>query len=104
MFVLGSVACSKTPPDAGLHVEISVTENGFEPTPIKLKKGQPAKLVITRKTDKTCATEIVIDEFNIDAKLPLDTPVQVAFTPTKSGELKYGCAMNKMVGGVLMVD
>jgi hypothetical protein len=30
--------------------------------------------------------------------------VEVPFTPTKSGELKHGCAMGKMVGGVLSVE
>ena len=85
-------------------IQMQVTEAGFEPNRIKVKKGAPVKLVITRKTDQTCAKEIVIDEYKIHTKLPLDTPVTVAFTPTKSGELKYGCAMDKMVSGVLLIE
>jgi len=38
---------------------------------------------------------------HIKTKLPLNKAVKVTFTPTKSGELKYGCGMNKMIGGVL---
>jgi plastocyanin domain-containing protein len=83
---------------------MSVTTSGFEPQNVKIKKGVKTTLVITRKTDQTCAKEIVIDEYKIHTKLPLDTPVTVSFTPTKSGELRYGCAMDKMVGGVLTVE
>ena len=99
-----ALACSQptTAQDGAVHM--SVTTNGFEPNNIKAKKDVPLKLVITRKTDQTCAKEIVIDEYNIHEKLPLDTPVTVSFTPNKSGQLRYGCAMNKMVSGVLTIE
>jgi len=85
-------------------IAMSVTENGFEPADIKLKKGAPVKLMITRKTDQTCAKAIVIDDYNIHTMLPLNTAVAVSFTPTKSGQLRYGCAMDKMVGGVFVIE
>jgi len=85
-------------------IAMSVTEAGFEPDNLTVKKGQEVRLAITRKTDATCAKEIVIDEYNITTKLPLNKAVIVAFTPTKSGKLKYGCAMDKMVSGVLVVE
>jgi plastocyanin domain-containing protein len=85
-------------------IQMKVTEAGYEPDRIKVKQGSPVKLVITRTTDATCAKEIVIDEHKIHTKLPLNTPVTVSFTPTKSGELKYGCAMDKMIFGVLVIE
>jgi plastocyanin domain-containing protein len=85
------------------RVEMTVTDKGFEPQNIRVKKGEPVTLIITRKTDTTCATEIVIDEHKVNAKLPLNQPVTVSFTPQKSGKLKYGCAMQKMIGGVITV-
>lgn len=89
----------------GVHVvDLAVTEKGFEPSPVPLKKGEPVKLVVTRKTDLTCATELVMDEYKIDAKLPLNEPVEIAFTPHQSGTLRYGCAMGKMIAGTLVVD
>jgi len=92
------------PAPAGKTIEMSVTEKGFEPDVVKVKKGEPVTLVITRKTDKTCATEIVIDEEKISTKLPLNKAVTVSFTPKKAGDMKYGCAMGKMIGGVLKVE
>jgi len=88
----------------GPTLSLSVTEDGFEPGKLTVKKGEPVKLVVTRKTDKTCAKELVIDDPPVRAELPLNEAVTVAFTPRKSGQLKYGCGMGKMVGGVIVVE
>jgi hypothetical protein len=85
-------------------VELRVTEKGYEPSPIKLKKGEPVRLVVTRTTEQTCATEIILDKTDINVPLPLNKPVEIAFTPKDSGELKYGCHMGKMISGVFLVD
>lgn len=84
-------------------IDMKVTDKGFEPAAVTVRKGEPVTLIITRTTERTCATDIVIDEAGVKAKLPLNQAVNVTFTPNSSGELKYGCAMNKMVGGVLSV-
>jgi len=85
-------------------VELSVTQKGYEPSPVNLKKGEPVKLVVTRTTDQTCATEVVMDGYDINTPLPLNQPVEIAFIPKESGKLVYGCAMGKMISGVFMVD
>jgi plastocyanin domain-containing protein len=93
-----------TKPGEPRTIALSVTEKGYEPSPITLKQGEPVKLVLTRTTDHTCATEIVLDEYNINTPLPLNQPVEVTFTPNKTGKLVYGCAMGKMLSGVFMVE
>ena len=85
------------------QIELLVTEKGFEPSTIRVKKDEPVTLVITRKTDNTCAKEIVIEEEQITRQLPLNEAVTVTFTPKKTGEIKYACGM-KMLGGVLRVE
>jgi plastocyanin domain-containing protein len=85
-------------------IQMAVTDKGFEPANLTVKKGEPVTLAITRKTAKTCATEIVIDEEGVNTKLPLNQEVKVTFTPKKAGTLKFGCAMGKMIGGVLKVE
>jgi plastocyanin domain-containing protein len=84
------------------RIEISVTVKGFEPARVEVVKDQPLQLVVTRKTDQTCAKQILIPDANIKADLPLDKPVTFSFTPKRSGELKYTCGMN-MITGVLQV-
>ncbi len=85
-------------------IEMEVTEEGFVPSPVTVKQGEPVTLEITRKTAKTCATEIMIPDLDIEQELPLNETVSVTFTPQKTGELKYGCGMGQMIGGVIVVE
>ena len=85
------------------RVELFATERGFEPDRIDVRRAEPLRLVVTRTTDKTCATAIVIKDLGIKRALPLNQPVVIDFTPAKTGELTYSCGM-KMIGGVLLVQ
>jgi plastocyanin domain-containing protein len=88
---------------AARTIEMSVTAKGFEPVKVTVKKGEPLHLVVTRKVEATCATEIEIKDAGIREKLPLNKPVAIEFTPQKTGELRYACGMG-MLGGVLLVE
>ena len=89
--------------EKGRTVELSVTDKGFEPDSITVKKGEPLHLVVTRKTDQTCATSIDIKDAGVRKDLPLNKPVAIDFTPHKAGEIRYVCGMG-MMGGVLLVQ
>lgn len=82
---------------------MEVTKEGFVPAEIKVKAGQPVKLVVTRKVERTCATDIVIKDFGISKPLPLNQPVDVTFTPSKPGKIRYACGMD-MIAGVIVVE
>jgi plastocyanin domain-containing protein len=84
-------------------IKMTVTKKGFVPAELKVKKGQPLHLLITRKTDETCATEIEIENTKISTDLPLNKQVAVDYTPTTSGEIHYACSMG-MISGVLLVE
>jgi plastocyanin domain-containing protein len=98
---LAALAC-RSGPREGEPVKITVTKNGYEPFEVKATAGKPLTLVVTRTTDETCATEIVIPEANVSQDLPLGKPVTITFTPQQSGKLRYSCAM-KMFQGVIDV-
>lgn len=44
---------------------IAVTDKGFEPASVTLQAGVPARVTFTRKTEATCATDVVFPEFSI---------------------------------------
>ena len=109
-FSAGSIAAVKigkiwpnTPESCVDVVELSVTNKGFEPDNITVNKGEPLHLVVTRKTDQTCATSIDIKDAGIHKDLPLNKAVAIDFTPEKAGEIRYVCGMG-MIGGVLLVQ
>jgi plastocyanin domain-containing protein len=100
---LPASAAEPTPPkQAGRTVQVTVTDDGFVPDKIEARKGEPLTLVVTRKTARTCATEIVIKEYGVNQPLPLDKPVTVAFTPTRSGQVKYVCGMDMITGTIVI--
>lgn len=83
------------------EIQVTVTEKGFEPKEVKIRKGGTAVLVITRKTDRTCATEAIFTETGRKYDLPLDQPVRVDLTGVTPGStLHYACGMDMYKGTV----
>jgi plastocyanin domain-containing protein len=86
-------------------IQIKVTDAGFEPREVKVKKGQPTTLVFTRTTEKTCITAIDIPDEKIkDFDLPLNKPVSLTVTPKKAGVEKFHCSAMAMGNGKLLVQ
>jgi plastocyanin domain-containing protein len=84
----------------GAEIPVSVTENGFEPSRIEVEHDQPVTLLVTRKTDQTCATEIVVPSRGITQSLPLNETVRVALGPLKTGEVAFACGMDMEKGTI----
>ncbi len=97
---LAAAGCRERGASAGEPVKITVTKNGYEPWRVEARAGVPLTLVVTRTTDETCATELVLPEYGIDRKLPLGEPVTITFTPARSGTLRYSCAMKMFQGTI----
>jgi plastocyanin domain-containing protein len=87
------------------HIDITVTERGFEPGNVTVPAATPIALVFVRKTDKTCAKQVrlEVDGKRIDRDLPLDRPVEIDVTFAKPGKLTYACSMD-MVHGTITVE
>jgi plastocyanin domain-containing protein len=84
-------------------IQVSVTSEGFVPAEIHVKKGEKVSLMVTRKTERTCATAIVIKDQGVNQKLPVDSPVTVAVSTDKKGKLHYACP-HDMIAGNIFVD
>ncbi len=81
---------------------VTVSDKGYQPHTVKLKKGIPARLTFVRGVEETCATAIVIPEFNIKRDLPFNEPVVVEFTPAKRGVFKFTCGMGMLTGKIIV--
>jgi plastocyanin domain-containing protein len=87
----------------GARYEIAVTEKGFEPGDVAVPVAKQVTIVFDRKTDATCAKQIVLDTGDgnkIQKDLPLNTPVEIATTFPKAGKLTYACSMDMMKGTI----
>lgn len=81
---------------------ILVNGEGYEPANIQLRRGVPARLTFIRKAAEGCGTEIVIPAYGINRPLPLNVPVVVSFTPTRSGRIKLTCGMDMFRGSLIV--
>jgi plastocyanin domain-containing protein len=99
---LGAMAAqaAKTP---GQRIAIEVTKKAFEPALVSAKAGQPLTLAVTRKVEKTCATEIMVKKLGIRQTLPPGKTVEVRLPPQRPGELRFACGMD-MLAGKLVVE
>jgi plastocyanin domain-containing protein len=84
------------------EIPVSVTENGFEPSRIEVKHGAAVTLLVTRRTDQTCATEMVVPSRNITQSLPLNQTVRVALGPLETGEVAFACGMDMEKGTIVV--
>ncbi len=83
--------------------EVNITvEGGYEPDYIVVESGKPARLNFFRKDASNCLEEVLLPDFGIAAKLPLNKTKTVEFTPQKPGEYQFTCGM-RMFRGVVAV-
>jgi plastocyanin domain-containing protein len=60
-------------------------------------------LSITRKTDTTCAKQIQVPTKKVNVDLPLNKTVTIALGKLEKGEIRFGCGMNMMESGKILV-
>lgn len=97
LLVLGLAGCA---PSGPMEVRVAVTENGFEPATVTVTRGRPATLIITRKTDTTCATEAAFAETGRKYDLPLNTDVRIEVPTDQAGTIHYACGMDMYKGQI----
>jgi plastocyanin domain-containing protein len=84
------------------QVEILV-KGGYEPGVIKLKRGQPARLVFDRQETSSCSEEVVLPAFGIRRALPAFKKTAIDFTPKDAGTFDVSCGMS-MLHAKLVVE
>ena len=87
------------------RVQIEVNDDGFAPARVEVERGKPATLVFTRKSDKTCATDVhfrLPDGTKIDELLPLGQAVEISLPPQPAGDITYACGMNMDHGTIVV--
>lgn len=84
--------------------QITVSSNGYEPSSVSVKKGEPIKLAFYRADADNCGGEVIIAKQNIKKKLAVGETVLVEFTPTEAGEIAFACGMDMLRGKVVVTE
>jgi plastocyanin domain-containing protein len=81
------------------RVRVEVTEAGFVPSVVEVRKGRPVVATFSRKTDQTCGSDVVFRSLNRGYDLPLNKEVRVELAAAEIGDtLKFSCSMDMLHG------
>lgn len=79
-----------------------IVSGGYSPEVILIHKGKTTKINFLRKDPSSCLEEVVLPDFKIKRKLPLNQKVTVEVTPQKIGEYRFACGMNMFYGKIIV--
>ncbi len=91
--------------DSVQTVDVTIGPEGFSPQRIRLEAGIPARLVFTRTTESTCATNVQVPAFGVaPTDIPMNEPTAITFTPDDAGSFTFACGMDMIKGTLLVVE
>jgi plastocyanin domain-containing protein len=87
---------------AGGIQEVSIAvRGGYSPGVIRVKQGQPVRLVFDRQETNSCSEEIVFPDFGIRRYLPANEKTTVEITPERAGTYEFMCGMSMLRGRII---
>lgn len=88
-------------PAGGLQEIVVAVRGGYDPGSIRVRAGQPVRLVFDRQEDASCSEEVVFPDFGVRKFLtPFErTPVEI--TPATPGTYEFTCGMNMLRGRLI---
>ncbi|BDG06647.1 cupredoxin domain-containing protein [Anaeromyxobacter oryzae] len=87
----------------GLQQAVIRVEGGYAPSRVRLRAGQPARLVFDRREDSSCSEEVVIPDLGVRRFLPAHQRTGIDLPPTRAGTYEFTCGMG-MLRGTLVVE
>ncbi len=84
-------------------IRITQKANGYFPSTLSVKKGQPVKLIIDSEDSYTCATSFIMPKAGIRKTLEPGENV-LEFTPDKVGVLPFSCSMGMYRGVINVIE
>jgi sulfite exporter TauE/SafE/plastocyanin domain-containing protein/copper chaperone CopZ len=84
-------------------VQMKETSQGYEPNSFTIKKDVPVKWEIDAQAPYSCASTILLNQFNIRRNLTAGANT-IEFTPTEAGQLRFSCSMGMYTGVCNVVD
>jgi plastocyanin domain-containing protein len=103
IFVFGAVSTSAKPRKIKT-VRINISESGYAPASVSVKKGHTVRLVFYRSDANNCGEELVFPALNIKREIPVGKQVIVTLTPKRAGEISFACGMDMYRGKILVTN
>ena len=98
-----SAATAAIPPGAneGHAADVTITvDGGYSPAAIRVRAGQPVRLIFHRVDTASCSDEVVFPDFGIRRFLPTGDRTTIEITPPAPGRYPFTCGMSMHRGVV----
>lgn len=102
-FMARTPATAATAIAGGVQEVVIRVAGGYSPSQVRVRAGQPVRLVFDRQEESSCSEEIVIPDFGIRRFLPAHARTTIEFTPPAPGTHEFTCGMS-MLRGRLTVE
>ncbi len=88
----------------GFQQVVIRVEGGYAPARVRLRAGQPTRLVFDRREDSSCSEEVVIPEFGIRCFLPAYQRTGIDLPAKRAGAYEFTCGMGMLRGSLVVED
>lgn len=99
-YVPSTLAASDIPTQ---NVNLNITSQGYSPSRITVKQGEPVKLNLISKDAYSCASAFRIPSLGIVKNLQPNENVLVEFTPQNKGKIAFTCSMGMYTGSIEVI-
>lgn len=79
-------------------------DGGYAPAAVRVRAGEPVRLVFDRRDRGACSEEVVFPDFGVRRFLPTGQKTVVEITPPRAGRYEYACGMGMLHGAVIAED
>jgi plastocyanin domain-containing protein len=82
--------------------EITITvRGGYDPSSIRVRHGEPIRLVFDRRETSSCSEEVVFPDFGIRKFLPPFQRTAIDLPPAAAGHYEFTCGMSMLRGQLI---
>ena len=85
---------------AGQEIDV-VVRGGYSPSTVRVKSGQPVRLVFDRQETSGCSEEVVIPDFGVRRFLAPNQKTVIEINPEKPGTYEFMCGMSMLRGRIV---
>ena len=78
-----------------------VVKGGYTPATVRVRAGQPARLVFDRQETSGCSEEVVFPDFGLRKFLPAHQQTTIVVTPPAPGTYEFTCGMSMLHGRLI---
>ena len=82
------------------RVDVVITDQGLQPARIDAKSMEKLELVVTRRTDRICRSDLLVPELGLRVPLSRDEPTPVTLLAPSHGTFRLVCPVEDQLGSI----